>query len=754
MVSQPASPVAPGDFINFSIQFAPDAVGEKVATISIANNDANENPYEINVAAQCQAIAGPEIDVRQGLDTIQSGNFTYDFGAVIPGQTGTSVDFVLKNVGTLALNLQGPTDKIELLGADAVHFEFTKNITVPNLPVSGEDYFTLRFVPELGSTELKTATISIDTDDADEDPFTLTLEGLASDIVAPELLPPVSISSNNSKGSGLARAGNVVTLTFEANEALGSLPVVKYGVFSATVINTGGNTYQATRGMTGAEPDGVITFTIDFEDTWFNPGITVSATDDASSVTFDDTAPTAFTVGSVFVSGGTERQGYWNETNINLQIDVPIANDPSLIDGEVQLQSNINSSSWQDLLGPTAIAVIDTIALFDVTELDFENTGIFDGDSVELRAVIADKTGNTAAASPNGSIIVIDYSAPDVNSRPDLLILGGNVVSGYWNSTNTELIIELDSLNINDDNIVGGTVQAQADFDSTGVWNNLGLPYAIVEEPPIMTPIIFTDAAIDAIPGYTEDVVVKIRVVIEDAAGNCDLVDSIKEADDSFTIDQIAPTLTYLSIWSQNSANPAFAGIANSVYVDMTANGDFSTVATTVTLEGVSPDWLTPIGGDNYQAKFTMQPTVPQMIPLTFMIEPADDVGNRGPQYTSTDDGSTVTFDDMEPCVLEMYLPSREISTSENPFVVTLVFSEEIDPDPGNFDLSDFQIMNGSQSNLIHVGYMAPDDIWTVEITPNGPGVVDMWIINGRVSDWVGLEVDNCLTYTFEYTEP
>ncbi|MBN1412502.1 MAG: T9SS type A sorting domain-containing protein, partial [Spirochaetales bacterium] len=69
---------------------------------------------------------------------------------------------------------------------------------------------------------------------------------------------------------------------------------------AATVVNTGGLNYTASYTMTGTDPEGVVAFSIDFTDTASNPGTTVTATTDASSVTFDRTAPTitGYTLGA------------------------------------------------------------------------------------------------------------------------------------------------------------------------------------------------------------------------------------------------------------------------------------------------------------------------------------------------------------------------------------------------------------------------------------------------------------------------
>jgi len=46
---QPTSPVTPGNSTTFIIRFSPTSTGAKTASISIANNDSNENPYDITL---------------------------------------------------------------------------------------------------------------------------------------------------------------------------------------------------------------------------------------------------------------------------------------------------------------------------------------------------------------------------------------------------------------------------------------------------------------------------------------------------------------------------------------------------------------------------------------------------------------------------------------------------------------------------------------------------------------------------------
>ncbi|MBV6441209.1 MAG: hypothetical protein EPGJADBJ_02889 [Saprospiraceae bacterium] len=82
---QPPAIVNPGDSATFSIAFNPDAIGEFTATVSISNNDANENPFNFILKG-----AG-EFDIRDCTDpctgqdvTVESVEMNDEFGNPLP----------------------------------------------------------------------------------------------------------------------------------------------------------------------------------------------------------------------------------------------------------------------------------------------------------------------------------------------------------------------------------------------------------------------------------------------------------------------------------------------------------------------------------------------------------------------------------------------------------------------------------------------------------------------------------------------
>ena len=116
-------------------------------------------------------------------------------------------------------------------------------------------------------------------------------------------LSSVSIASNNST-STLAKADDVITLTFTASEAIAT-PVVTFQSggaaitdTSVTYVNTSGNTWTAAYTVNASDTSGAVTFSIAFADTAGNAGTAVTATSNSTSVTasLDTTAPTLSSV--------------------------------------------------------------------------------------------------------------------------------------------------------------------------------------------------------------------------------------------------------------------------------------------------------------------------------------------------------------------------------------------------------------------------------------------------------------------------
>jgi LPXTG-site transpeptidase (sortase) family protein len=174
----PTTPVAAkGGTTTLTITFDPTAVGLRTAMVSIANDDADENPY--NFAIQGTGTT-PEMDVRGNGVSIADGDVTpstaddTDFGNTdIVGGT-VNHTFTIQNSGSGNLNLTGST-LVQVEGTNPGDFNVTINPTTPVAAGGGTTTFTVRFDPS--SSGLRSATISIANNDSDENPYNFAIHG-------------------------------------------------------------------------------------------------------------------------------------------------------------------------------------------------------------------------------------------------------------------------------------------------------------------------------------------------------------------------------------------------------------------------------------------------------------------------------------------------------------------------------------------------------------------------------------------------
>ncbi len=163
-------------FTTFTVNFLPTAVGTRNATVRIASNDANENPFDIILTG---VGTMPEIDVQgPGPVAIADGSGTANYGTGLP--VGTAVDrtFTIRNLGTAALNLFG-TPVID--GVNAADFQSLGYGSASVAP-GGSTTLTVRFTPSRSGA--RNAAIHLINSDSNENPYDIKLTGTA---VGPEI---------------------------------------------------------------------------------------------------------------------------------------------------------------------------------------------------------------------------------------------------------------------------------------------------------------------------------------------------------------------------------------------------------------------------------------------------------------------------------------------------------------------------------------------------------------------------------------
>ncbi len=190
LVSTPpsASSVAAGDSVSFAITFNPTAVGLRAASISIANDDEDENPFNFSIWGT--GVASPDLNILGNGISITSGDLTPSvsdstvFDSTIV-DSSFSIGFSLKNTGSAVLNLTGTSPYITLSGDNAGDFSILQIPTPIISAGGGTTGFRILFTPSAEGG--RTAVVNIASDDPNDNPFTFTISGFCRPMPLPEL---------------------------------------------------------------------------------------------------------------------------------------------------------------------------------------------------------------------------------------------------------------------------------------------------------------------------------------------------------------------------------------------------------------------------------------------------------------------------------------------------------------------------------------------------------------------------------------
>jgi trimeric autotransporter adhesin len=175
----PSASIAVSNSTTFVIRFAPTTIGAKNATLTIANDDGDENPYNFNITGNAVPPM-PEIDVQGNSTSIADGDATpsltdfTDFGSFGVSSGNTTRSFVIHNVGTDVLNLSGASPYVVISGAHAADFTVTA-IPSNSIGIGNSTIFNITFNPS--AIGLRTATLTIANNDSDENPYNFNIQG-------------------------------------------------------------------------------------------------------------------------------------------------------------------------------------------------------------------------------------------------------------------------------------------------------------------------------------------------------------------------------------------------------------------------------------------------------------------------------------------------------------------------------------------------------------------------------------------------
>lgn len=274
-------------------------------------------------------------------------------------------------------------------------------------------------------------------------------------------------------GSGLTN-GNTLTLYSNVNGTIGT-----------GLVSGGGYTITSSALTEGAHD---ITATVS------DPAGNVSTVSPVLSVVIDVTPPTAPSV-------------------------------PNLVDG-----SDLGTSNTDDVTNDTTPTFDGTATNGETVELvndgstvvgSFVSTGtytitasVLTAGARSITARITDVAGNQGISS--ALPITIDDTQPGTFTTGSVITTGGNVVAGFWNTTNTGVDISLPIAA--DATLNGGTVQLQMKNASTA-FTNLGT-FSLIGSTGTTKTISIDEATLEAHVSYADGETLSFTAIITDLAGN------------------------------------------------------------------------------------------------------------------------------------------------------------------------------------------------------------------------------------------
>jgi hypothetical protein len=184
LLSPPANSVIAGGQTSFTIRLLSSDGGTKIGSVSIGNNDPNDNPFTFSLTGSVTVVTQPNIQVETLSGVPIAKNSTFDVGST-PVNIPLDVTFRIRNTGTATLNIGNPI--VSGSGFSLLIAPDSQSI----LPGQSTT-FTVRLLS--GSASTNSGSVSISSNDPNDSPYAFILTGAV--VANPE--PNIQIKCPNS----------------------------------------------------------------------------------------------------------------------------------------------------------------------------------------------------------------------------------------------------------------------------------------------------------------------------------------------------------------------------------------------------------------------------------------------------------------------------------------------------------------------------------------------------------------------------
>ena len=286
---------------------------------------------------------------------------------------------------------------------------------------------------------------------------------------------------------------------------------------------------------------------------------------DAKAISVDGVAPTALTVDKVIATGNTVRHKYWNAVNTGVEIKVPLTDtDKTLIDGQVRIKARLsNLGTWVyigDWSPITSVELTAKVKVMTLTKNDIAAYTDVEANIIEFTAGVQDKAGNETEWKKSTETLIVDTTPPAIQQvTATITAVGGNVVTDYWNSTNTSLTVKVDFPV--DATLVTGEVLLTASEDGvnyTDFRDTTAITAAIYAAQTVTVSVDDTIAGavigFEELPWFSETDQIEFRAKVLDRAGN---ETHYTVSTTKITVKAIPPTVTMVTSPNDNKAYKA-----------------------------------------------------------------------------------------------------------------------------------------------------------------------------------------------------
>jgi len=467
-------------------------------------------------------------------------------------------------------------------------------------------------------------------------------------------LANIRMSSSNAMIDSAA-IGDMDSLFFTASEAHRNIVNVIAG--SNVVPTQNGLEFIAVRELFDEDQDGLISFSVTLEDSAGNSTGDITETDDGSFVWFDGTRPTLISVS-------------FNSTNEN-DSSLAIVADTLILDFE-------SSEPLSSIAVTMAEAEADTIFINE-TRSTYRSWYILDGNEVEgyipFQITFSDLVGNSGDAissTTDESSILYDITPPAEFELDSVYVSGGNVIMGYWNTSNDSIVLKT-PISLDDESLIGGSYQPLIKIGD-GEYVNFGNEIEITDIPETgFEHLEISRDIFESVDGFAENSNAQFTTKIIDKAGN----ETLGSSDGTIIhIDETVPTLDSVTISTNNILSDNWATISDTIALTFLSSEGLNVVTAIVSNDTIVVNGI--MNGTLHIGKYVVNPFDPDG-DISFDVSYLDTAGNQGISITETTDGTVVGIDNTNPSINALLEGSDNLDPTyyNNSDTITLYWNME-----------------------------------------------------------------------------